>query len=61
MGNLKKKKNTTSKHILKKPSTLYRVIRKKKNPPREREREYSQFLCGKILIELEKWYQIYTK
>ena len=32
----------------KKPLTLIRVIRNNENPPKEnREREYSQFGCGK--------------
>ena len=42
MGN---EENTIPKHILKELSTLIRVIRKNKNLPRERE--YSQFFCGK--------------
>ena len=33
---------------IKKPLTLIRVIRNNENPPKEnREREYSQFVCGK--------------
>ena len=59
IGNLK---NTIPKHILKKPSTLNRIISKNKNPLRERERESTQkFFVGKIWIEWKKWYQIYTK
>ena len=65
MGNEKKKKTTHTqipKHILiffffLKPSTLIRVIRKNKNPPKEmrgREIEYSHFRVGKIRIEWEK-------
>ena len=61
MGNYK---NTIPKHILKKSSTLIRVIRKNKNSPNkskereretERERESTRSFCvGKIWIEWEK-------
>ena len=68
MGNEKKKKKTTHTHtntkthikfffFFFKPSTLIRVIRKNKNPPKEmrgREIEYSHFRVGKIRIEWEK-------
>ena len=57
MGNLKKKKNAITKHIKKKPSVLIRVIKKNKNSlkeSREREREYSQFLCRKNMDWMEE-------
>ena len=44
-------------------STLIRVIKKNKNSTkesREREREYSQFFCGKNMDWMKGWYQIYT-
>ena len=42
-----KKYNTKTYIKKKKPSTLIRVVRKNKNPPREREREHSQFFRRK--------------
>ena len=46
---VKFKKYNTKTYIKKKkkPSTLIRVVRKNKNPPREREREHSQFFRRK--------------
>ena len=45
---VKFKKYDTKTYIKKKkPSTLIRVVRKNKNPPREREREHSQFFRRK--------------
>ena len=49
----KKKKNTIPKHL----NQSYK--KKSKNSTRERESTHS-FFVGKIWIEWEDWYQIYT-
>ena len=53
--------NTIPKHKLLKKSTLISIIRKNKNSPKEvvvvvveRERVYSQFLCGKNMDWMEE-------